>query len=111
LAEVISLTIDYVPFTRAYQPGHAKLKSRWPIYLLGMFAFALWPVRVELRWLGDRAALLQMVAWVGCAIGVLELIGRRRALDWSVTSSDDEEAPDGLSSITVLSIVSAAPHA
>ncbi|OLD13607.1 MAG: hypothetical protein AUJ01_14975 [Acidobacteria bacterium 13_1_40CM_3_65_5] len=100
--EVIALTIDYIPFTRPYPPGHAKLKLLWPLYLFGMFAVAFWPTRYELRILDDPAALRQMTAWIGVAIAVLEVVGRWRALKWSVTW--DEEVPDGLSSVTVLSI-------
>jgi hypothetical protein len=109
LAEWIALTIDFVPFTRAYPPGHANLKSRWPLYLFGMFAFAVWPVRLEIRMVHDPSSLLQMAAWIGAAIAVLEIVGRRRALNWVVTPPED--APDGLSSITVLSLASAAPQA
>ena len=107
--ETISLTIDFVPFTRAYPPGHAKLKSLWPVYLLGMFAVALWPTRYEMRILGDPAALLRMVGWIAAAIVVLELVGRRRALKWEVKPADD--VPDGLSSVTVLSIGRFVPQA
>jgi hypothetical protein len=109
LAEWIALTIDFVPFTRAYPPGHAKLKSRWPLYLLGMFAFAVWPVRLELRMLADPSSLLQMAAWIGAAIAALELVGRRRSLKWAMTPPED--VPDGLSSITVLSLATAARQA
>jgi hypothetical protein len=101
-AEVIAITIDYIPFTRAYPPGHAKLKSMWPVYLLGIFAIAVWPTRYELRHLNDSTALLSMVAWIGGAIVALEVVGRRRALKWTV--SCDEEAPDGLSSTIRLSL-------
>jgi len=107
--EVIALTIDYIPFTRAYPPGHAKLKLLWPLYLFGMFAVALWPTRYELSILGDPESLVRMAGWIGAAIVVLEVIGRWRALKWTVTS--DEEVPDGLSSVTVLSIGRVLPQA
>jgi hypothetical protein len=101
-AELIALTIDYIPYTRAYPPGHAKLKSLWPVYLLGIFAIAVWPTRYELRHLADPAALREMATWIGAAIVSLEVVGWRRALRWTV--STDEEVPDGLSSVVVLSI-------
>ena len=44
LAEVIALTVDFIPFTRAYQPGHAKLKTLWWLYILGIYVFAYWPL-------------------------------------------------------------------
>ena len=34
-AQFASLLVEGVPFTRAYPPGHAKLKTRWQLYLLG----------------------------------------------------------------------------
>jgi len=74
-----------------------------------MFAVAFWPTRYELRILDDPAALGQMTAWIGVAIAVLEVVGRWRALKWSVTW--DEEVPDGLSSMTVLSIGRVLPQA
>jgi hypothetical protein len=40
LADFVVLTIDFVPFTRAYRPGHAKLKQRWPVYLLSSLVVA-----------------------------------------------------------------------
>ena len=105
LLEVIALTIDYIPFTRAYPPGHARLKLLWPVYLFGIFAVAYWPTRYEVRNLDDPAALLHLVGWMAGAIAVLEVVGRWRALRWSVAS--DEEVPDGLSSTIVLSLSSA----
>src|SRR5262249_17468253 len=100
--ELIALTIDFIPYTRAYPPGHAKLKSLWPIYLLGIFAIAVWPTRYELAHLDDPAAVRQTLMWIGFPLGALEMVVRWRALKWTVTS--DEEVPDGLSSVTVLSI-------
>ena len=46
-AQFASLLVEGVPFTRAYPPGHAKLKTRWQLYLLGMWAIAYLPVRME----------------------------------------------------------------
>jgi hypothetical protein len=100
--EIIALTIDYIPYTRAYPPGHAKLKSMWPVYLLGIFVIAVWPTRYELRHLNDSAALLQLVSWIGGAIVALEVVGRWRALKWTVSS--EEEVPDGLTSTIRLSL-------
>ena len=43
LANVIVRSIDFLPFTRAYEPGHARLKTRWPLYPTGcaLVAYAL----------------------------------------------------------------------
>jgi hypothetical protein len=87
LIELVALTIDSVPFTSPYRPGHAKLKSRWPLYLLGMFAFAYWPVRAELSALGGSE--VPMLAWPAAAAVTFHLAGRRRARRWSVEADAD----------------------
>ena len=89
LAEVVSLTIDYVPFTQPYEPGHAKLKSRWPLYLFGMYATAAWPVRAELRAIGDPMAMVKLLVIIAVAIVVVEIAGRRRAREWTVQPIDE----------------------
>jgi hypothetical protein len=96
-AQFASLLVDGVPFTRAYSPGHAKLKIRWPLYLLGMFAAAYLPVQLELRRLGDPPGLAGLAAWGAILFGLLEIIGRRRALEWQLEPENeidsDPEAP------------------
>jgi hypothetical protein len=102
LVDVVALTIDHIPFTRPYPPGHAKLRSRWPIYLLGMFAFAYYPVRLELALLGNPTWLLAMVGCIASAIVGLEIVGRRA---WcQISSPADDEASDDPSAVTVLNI-------
>jgi hypothetical protein len=102
IVEGIALTIDYIPFTRAYQPGHARLKTRWPLYVLGMFMFAYWPVRFELRRLDDPASLLRLIAVFVALIAVFELAGRWTGRRWSV--QPPEEAEEDSESLTVLDI-------
>jgi hypothetical protein len=98
--ELVAITIDAIPFTRPYLPGHAKLKLRWPLYLLGMFAFALWPVRVELRSLGvDEPWLL---AYAAAAAIAFHLAGRRGGAWWSVDPREELADDDG--HIAVLNI-------
>jgi hypothetical protein len=75
LIELAALTIDALPFTHPYRPGHAKLKSRWPVYVLGILGFAYWPVRAELSALGGGEASL--LAWPAAAALVFHLAGRR----------------------------------
>ncbi len=60
LVEALALTVRHVPFTRPYPPGHARIKTRWPLYLIGMYAVAYLPVRLELR------LLRRLVAHSGC---------------------------------------------
>jgi hypothetical protein len=61
-AQFASLLVDGVPFTRAYPPGHARLKTRWHLYLLGMWAIAYLPVRLELRVLNDALGIGMLLA-------------------------------------------------
>jgi len=57
--EWLSLTVKFIPYTRAYEPGHAKLKTRWPLYLMGMFLVAYLPVRLELMLLANGLSFLR----------------------------------------------------
>jgi hypothetical protein len=107
LAEVVALTIDFIPFTRAYRPGHAKLKTRWPLYLLGLYVFAFWPARLQLWTSGSAAGSLQLAAEVGVIIAVVDFAGRRRAARWSLACEEDTE--DVFSRIAVLDLGNAAP--
>ena len=61
-AQFASLLVEGIPFTRAYPPGHAKLKTRWQFYLLGMWAIAYLPVRMEQQVLNDTWGLVVLMA-------------------------------------------------
>ena len=88
LAEFVALTITHIPFTQPYPPGHAKLKARWPLYLFGMFAFASFPVRAEMRALaaGWEPTLLLYAAGAAAALHALGWWCARR---WSVEPRDE----------------------
>ena len=102
LIELVALTISFVPFTRAYPPGHANLKSLWWLYVLGLFAFAYWPARIALSSIQDPAQMIEMAAALAVAISALEIIGRRRSVHWSAQAPVEQgDDPD---SITVLDI-------
>jgi hypothetical protein len=101
LAEVIALTVTFVPFTRPYEPGHAKLKTRWPLYLFGLFAFAIWPARAAMLTGGDPSALLTIAGWVSAVVVGLEIAGRFRAPSWQM---DPAEEYRDESAISVLDI-------
>jgi hypothetical protein len=77
LVELSVLSLDRVPFTRPYAAGDGLLRKRWPLYLFGMFAFAYWPVRIELRLLGGGEPWL--VAGAAGAAVVCHLVGRAGA--------------------------------
>ena len=101
-AQFASLLIDSVPFTRAYPPGHAKLKTRWPLYLLGMYAVAYIPVQLELRRLDDPLRLIVLAGAGAVLVVVLELIGRRKALKWE--APPESELSDDPEALTLLNI-------
>ena len=103
LVEGLALTIHHIPFTRPYEPGHAKLKTRWWIYGLGLMAFAYWPVRLELRVLNNPTALLAAVTSIAGAIILLDVVGRRRAGHW-VMEDRAEEAANDFAGLTVLDL-------
>jgi hypothetical protein len=97
-AQFASLLVDGVPFTRAYPPGHAKLKTRWHLYLLGMWAIAYLPVRMELRVLNDPWGLVSLMAGGLALVTVLEIAGRYRARKWTmpVDTELDDADPEAL---------------
>lgn len=101
LAEFIALTISHVPFTQPYPPGHAKLKSRWPLYLFGLFAFAVWPARAEMRAFAAGSELT-LLKYAAAAAAVLHAIGWWRARRWLVEPRD--EFADDRWNVTVLDI-------
>lgn len=101
LVEFLLLTIDFVPFTRPYRPGHAKLKTRWPLYAIGGYGFAYGMAELELRTWSNATGFLTLAACAVAMIGLLELAGRQAALRWSVQPTDEVEDDD---SVTVLDI-------
>ncbi len=108
LAQVLTATVDFIPFTRPYRAGHAKLKTLWPVYALGMYVFVDAAARLELwTWTQDEGFTILIASMVG-AIAVLELAGRVAAARWPVASSDDFSDDDESSVIALdLSAVSA----
>ena len=101
LVEVLALTFRHIPFTRPYPPGHARLKTRWPLYLLGMYAAANLPVRLELYLLHGGGSLLLMCVCITVAVTLLDVIGRHAARRLTEPPEDPEA---DLSSTTVLDI-------
>src|SRR5262249_15687574 len=108
LAEVVALTGNFVPCTRPYVPGHARLKTRWPIYLVGLFVFAIWPARAALYAAGDPRELLRIGGWILAGAAALEVAGRRRALTWRMDPAEQFEEE---SAIAVLGIGMTVPDA
>jgi hypothetical protein len=108
LAEVLSSTIDFVPFTRAYRAGHAKLKTLWPVYGLGMYLFADAAARLEL-WTWRRGqGFAVLIASIAAGIVILDVAGRMAAARWPAASLEDLSDDDETSVIVLdLSAVSA----
>ncbi len=103
-AQFASLLTNSVPFTRAYPPGHAKLKTRWQLYLLGMYAAAYLPVRMELRAFYEPQRWLVLLGWSVFLIVALEIAGRRLALRWTVQTDVEAEADADPDAMTLLNI-------
>jgi hypothetical protein len=97
-AQFASLLVEGVPFTRAYPPGHAKLKTRWHLYLLGMWAIAYLPVRWEMPVLNDPWGLAVLVGKGLVVLALLEIVGRYRARTWTLPpeSEFDDADPEAL---------------
>ena len=87
-----ALLVNAIPFTRPYPPGHARLRTRWPLYVVGMYLVAYVPVRFEL------AALRNSEWWAPLALGavvmlaLLEIVGRRLSRRWTLPSLEELEA-------------------
>lgn len=93
-AQFASLLVQGVPFTRAYPPGHAKLKTRWQLYLLGMWGIAYLPVRWEMPVLNDPRGLAGLLAQGLAVLVVLEIAGRHRARKWTLPPEPDFDDTD-----------------
>ena len=93
LANLIVLTIDFVPFTRPYEPGHAKLKTRWPLYVLGSYAVSYGALNIPL-------------VYVVLAALAVELAVRRTPHRWSAAPRDDDV--NSVSAVTVLDLTGGA---
>jgi hypothetical protein len=108
-AQFASLLVEGVPFTRAYPPGHARLKTRWHLYLIGMWAIAYLPVRLELRVLNDVWGIGVLLAEGLAVIAILEIAARRRARKWTLPPEPevDDSDPEAL---TFLNLGPAAGH-
>jgi hypothetical protein len=102
LVEIAALTVAFVPFTRAYQPGRAKLRTRWWLYVVGVSASASWPIRFELWALDHAPALLIAIAVLSTVAVALDLTGRRQS--FRLAPSLPEETSDQVAGFTVLDI-------
>jgi hypothetical protein len=106
LVEAMALTVNHVPFTRPYDPGHARFKTRWPLYLVGMFVFAYWPARFEQISFENTVHLVAQVAVLVIGALVLHTWGR-----WSrnarMVEPVEEVSEEPYSSVTTLNLAGA----
>jgi hypothetical protein len=91
LIQMASLTVDSIPFTQPYRPGHARLKTRWFLYLVGVYAFAYWPARLEMRWHDKPDMLLTLTSSVFVIVAALEVVGRKKAGRWAWGAEAEEQ--------------------
>ena len=89
LDEIARLTAD---LTAVYRPGHAKLRTRWPLYGIGMVAAAIWPVRAELRFLGGGE--FKGIGMMAVVAALVHSAGRRWALSGPPEIPDDDVGHD-----------------
>ena len=89
-AEVVLTTIAHVPFTQPYPPGHARLRTRWWIYVAGFFAFAYAPVRVELMAVHGRIFWSDLFIWTALPAVVVFAVSRWLARPWRIEVREDE---------------------
>ena len=95
LADLVVLTITFVPFSRPYRPGHAKLKMRWPLYLAGSYASA---------YLFQHLPIALIVMSTAALEPAIARFARRR---WGFIPRADEVADDSL--VTTLDLIGS-PH-
>jgi hypothetical protein len=102
LVDLLVLTIDFVPFTQPYRAGHAKLKTWWPIYLLGMLVVGVGMTRIEIACWSSTRDFLTLLACLLACIALLEVVGQLAVAGLSVHSR--EEIADDERDIAVLDI-------
>jgi len=100
LCDVLVLTIADLPYTRAYEPGHANLKTRWPLYLGGAYLVSDGIVKLEqvASRAGSGLVILALAAVI--VVAALEYPIRRKGRTWTVTREQELE-PDFFSVITL----------
>jgi hypothetical protein len=102
LADFIVLTVDHIPFTRPYVPGHAKLRARWPLYLFGAYGFAWGLTALELyAWNGTQGTVM-LLSLTALVVGVFELAITGHAIKAGALNDDDFE--DEPSNLTLLDL-------
>ena len=81
-----------------HAPGMVEDMLDWLAFVFVTY----WPTRFELAMQGRPTALVGLAGALIAAIGLLEIVGRRRGLMWTVEPREEDEGP--LSQVTVLNI-------
>jgi hypothetical protein len=102
LVELVALTVPFMPFTRPYEPGHAKLKTRWPLYLLGVYLFGYLLVRIENACWSNSTAFAILLLCLAATAAALDIAGEVRASRWPMEPPEELAGDEGR--IAVLNI-------
>jgi hypothetical protein len=102
LADFVVLTIDHIPFTRPYLPGHARLRARWPLYLFGAYGFA-WVLPVlELYAWNEPYGTVILLSLTAALAALFELAVGAHRIEADVRRDGDVE--NDLAGMTVLDL-------
>ena len=94
-AAFLAMTINFIPFTRPYRSGHARLRRRWPFYLIGAYALSYGVVAVERRvWSNAVDSGLLIAGFAGLAIAC-DVAGRYIPKAWTIGAQGDRPETDG----------------
>jgi hypothetical protein len=95
LVELVALTVPFMPFVRPYEPGHAKLKTRWPLYLIGVYLFGYLLVRIEKACSFDSTPFALLLLGLAATVAVLDVAGKIRAKRSSIGTPVEWTADEG----------------
>jgi hypothetical protein len=102
LADLLVVSIGQMPFTFPYAPGHAKLRTRWPLYFLGAIVFGDRLAALERRLWSNLDGYAILLAIIAAAIVALEWGLRQRGRRWRIEPGPDEDEDE--SEVTVLGL-------
>jgi hypothetical protein len=106
-ADFIVLTVNHIPFTRPYLPGHAKLKARWPLYVFGAYGFTSGLTALELYAENEPHGTVMLLSLTALVVAVFELAVAVHSI--KPGALDDGDLEDEPSNITVLDLKGFAP--
>ena len=95
LVEVLAVTVPFIPFTRAYEPGHAKLKTRWPLYVGGVYGFAYLLPEIETVCRSTATSFAMLLLCLAAMAAALDTVGQLRGRRRSQSSADEFTDDEG----------------